>query len=601
MKTLQYYTRGLRKTAVFLPFCLFTFLLLTASCSDFFDQDSDHVVFTDDKHLNEPGDTIYSMIGILQKLQALGDRTVLLGEARGDLVSVTDAAGSDLRDVANFNIGDDNQYNSPRDYYAVINNCNFYIAKCDTSLKDSRNNYIFMREYAAVKAIRAWTYLQLAINYGRVPFVTEPILTKEQADATYPTQDIQGICEYFIKDIEPLATVERPGLLMITNSYNSRFLYFPIYIVLGDLNLWAGNYAQAALAYYHYIATANGTNSYYPGSTFVHWANANWSGRVYRTSGSEMIGEVNETYSTNGQLITMIPGDSLTTEGNYSQLRYIFNARDVDDDNYHDVWLVPSTAMQNLSAAQSNNFITEDKDVIYTPAGLSDNRSGDLRLSTVWSHMDNYRVGDRRVYNQSISKYQTRNIHIYRRTMVYLRLAEALNRAGYPHFAYQILARGVNNNVIAEYVLPYCTTASDSAFVNQFSFPGTASSGYIVYDINNTNTQYNTIGIHSRGAGWACYDENYQMPNDTTLTGTELKNYQIEKVEDMIVDENALECAFEGTRYYDLLRVGLRRNDPSYIANKVKARNGDGNDSGITKALSDWKDFFLSWQGKIGY
>lgn len=162
-----------------------------SSCSDFFDQDSDHVTFADDKNINEPGDTIYSLTGILQQLQALGDRTVLLGEARGDLVSVTNAASSDLRDLANFNVGDDNKYNSPRDYYAVINNCNFYIAKCDTAVKDSRNNYIFMKEYAAVKAIRAWTYLQLAINYGHVPFVTEPIPTKEQSDATYPTQDIQ--------------------------------------------------------------------------------------------------------------------------------------------------------------------------------------------------------------------------------------------------------------------------------------------------------------------------------------------------------------------------------------------------------------------------
>jgi hypothetical protein len=92
------------------------------------------------------------------------------------------------------------------------------------------------------------------------------------------------------------------------------------------------------------------------------------------------------------------------------------------------------------------------------------------------------------------------------------------------------------------------------------------------------------------------------MPDDSTLTDeTARKNYQIEKVEDMIVDENALECCFEGTRYYDLLRVALRRNDPTYIAKKLKNRNGSGNDSGITKSLSDWKDFFLSWKGKIGY
>ncbi len=31
----------------------------------------------------------------------------------------------------------------------------------------------------------------------------------------------------------------------------------------------------------------------------------------------------------------------------------------------------------------------------------------------------------------------------------------------------------------------------------------------------------------------------------------------------------ALETAFEGTRWPDLLRVALRRNDPSFIADKI--------------------------------
>ena len=86
-----------------------------ASCADFFDQESEHVVFSDKDHLNSATDSIYSVIGILNKLQAIGDRTVLLGEVRGDLVDLTTDANSDLRDVSLFNIGDDNKYNNPTD------------------------------------------------------------------------------------------------------------------------------------------------------------------------------------------------------------------------------------------------------------------------------------------------------------------------------------------------------------------------------------------------------------------------------------------------------------------------------------------------------
>ena len=172
---------------------------LFISCSDFFEQESNEIIYAGTDHLNSATDSIYSVTGILKKLQKIADRTILLGEVRGDLTNITNVASSDLRDVALFQIGDDNQYNNPRDYYAVINNCNYFIAHADTALKNNRNEYIFMKEYAAVKAIRAWTYLQMVLNYGKVVFITEPILTKHEAELTYPTYDLDAICDYFIK------------------------------------------------------------------------------------------------------------------------------------------------------------------------------------------------------------------------------------------------------------------------------------------------------------------------------------------------------------------------------------------------------------------
>ena len=138
-----------------------------------------------------------------------------------------------------------------------------------------------MREYAAAKAIRAWTYLQLVLNYGSVPFVTDPILTKEESEANYPRYDLQAICDYFITDLLPLTEKygrEYPKYGNIRNT-DSRFFYFPLNIVLGDLYLWAGSasgnkeyYKQAALRYYKYISERNGDNSTYAtGTNMAQW------------------------------------------------------------------------------------------------------------------------------------------------------------------------------------------------------------------------------------------------------------------------------------------------------------------------------------------
>lgn len=584
-----------------LPIVLLTVLPVLNSCSDFLTEDSDHVIYADNDHLNNATDTIYSVTGIQNKLQAIADRTILLGEVRGDLVDVTSNATADLRNLSDFNIDDNNTYNAPKDYYAIINNCNYFIAKADTALKNNRNEYIFMKEYAAVKAYRAWTYLQLVLNYGSVPFVTEPILTKKEANEEYPRADIQAICQYFIKDLAPLVSEEYPQYGTI-RSTDSRFFYFPVYVLLGDLNLWSGNYKEAALDYYRYLNTRNGTNSYYATGinkvTWNHYSGEQWdysnSWTSINDSWSYYTGS--EYYSDQGELITMIPGDSISSEGNYSQLRNLFNSRDENNDN---VSLIPSTGIEELSASQANCIISGrsgDLDTLYAPANLESNLSGDLRLYAVWNYSNNAVINGKKTYLQSISKYNSRNIHIYRRQLIYLRMAEALNRAGYPRFAYRILAGGVNNNVIESDIKPYYP--KDSQYLDQFDF---SSTKYILASTIEASNE-NTEGIHDRGCGFSLYNKYYQMP---VTTAEDSLAYQEEKVEDMIADEEGLEFAFEGDRFYDLMRIALRRNDPAFLADRIYKREGTANialmKGKIKVDLYNTKNWYMSWKGKIGY
>lgn len=581
-----------------------------SSCSDFFEVESTHNIDANKNHLKTATDTIYSVTGILKKVQAIGDRTILLGEMRGDLTTVTDATSSDLRDVARFAIGEDNMYNDPRDYYAIINNCNYFIANVDTAMRNNRNEKIFLREFAAVKAIRAWTYLQLVLNYGKVPFVTEPIMTEADANRDYPVYGIQEVCNYFISQdgLQELADKGIPLYGDIRNT-NIHLYFFPISIVLGDLNLWAGNYWEAAKCYHEFIitrngyaigaaGTLNGKAAYPTGRNVIQWVSDEfnpknsisdgWSSHFY-----------SETYNTTSELITLIPGDSLPSDGNYSQLRNIFNSTGTNGFQFS---ATPSQAMFDLSAAQKSVYFDEKSmSLSIAPKGLPDNADGDLRLWACYSSSDQWsnRYTGERVINQQIGKFVTRNIHIYRRTQIYLRLAEALNRAGYPKFAYKILSTGVDNNVIAEQI---CSEypADSAKLIENIGFP---TNQYGVYDpINIDYTgENNMIGIHMRGCAFVMGDTTYALPVDTTITNPQLHlQWQIEQVEDMIMDECALECAFEGTRYYDLMRVAMRRNDPAYLANKIARRNGEGKPAGVDANLMDMKNWFMHWQ-ELGY
>ena len=64
-------------------------------------------------------------------------------------------------------------------------------------------------------------------------------------------------------------------------------------------------------------------------------------------------------------------------------------------------------------------------------------------------------------------------------------------------------------------------------------------------------------------------------------------------VEDKIQEELALETAFEGNRFQDLMRFAIRRNDNAYLADKVAAKHPTGNREAIRTKLMNSENWFV--------
>ena len=130
--------------------------------------------------------------------------------------------------------------------------------------------------------------------------------------------------------------------------------------------------------------------------------------------------------------------------------------------------------------------------------------------------------------------------------------AEAANRAGKYKVAYALVNKGIGftyDNV------PGGSNGRDVTNVQQTFQPYPYDFDARVADAPPyRNTWYRNQGIRGR-AGLKVVT----LPAGDSLTA----------VENMIIDEDALELAYEGERWPDLLRIAIRRNDAAFIADKI--------------------------------
>jgi hypothetical protein len=550
------------------------FLLTTTSCTDFFETESGSVLKTDGQLYKNELEARSGMFGLLQGLQTIGDNYLIMGELRGDLMTVTPNSSQELRDINDFQIKKENTFLKERAYYSLLNNCNYYISRLDTtytSLVNGQAQKVLYPYLAQAKAIRAWTYLQLCLDYGTVHYANKPILDANQSDSTI-LMDLDALLPKLIKDLEdilpwmasdntPLTTNwvqgnADPGFSNSVSfeSFTARQLMFPVRFVLGDLYLWNRDFLKAAQTYYDLIYLDK-----------------------LKMTGFRNLLDVTGTYLTTKTWPNQFSGfnytDILTAiaftnafQDNATRLYDMFNTNYV---------LAPSQALIN----------TFDEQYYYTGSRAV---SGDLRGSTGTYTRKTVKMGVNDVENAYVSKFnnQFANNEYYvapcRSALIYLRYAEAINRLGKPKFAfYGFLKFG-----LCEYNINlYKTKAELNGEIKGEPYIefGQSNPGGPIASLFSVNS----YGMHARGCGYSDRNESYKMETKANLQDT------IEWVEDQLVNEYALETALEGNRFHDLMRIARYRNSNAYLAKKVSEKFSIGQRDVLYNRLLTKENWYL--------
>lgn len=537
--------------------------LSLGSCSDILDVEPQDKLSGDQVYRNVY-DADAAVIGIYGKFMALAEKNVILNEMRADLMTTTRNSSPYLKELSEHNVSADNPYANPKEYYVVIQNCNDALKNFDIMLAEKKfKQDEYNQRYSDVGAIRSWIYLQLGIQYGTVPYVTEPIKSLEDIKdrSKHPRISFDQLLDKLVLFTEDLPYknpyASGSSLLVSIDGYSTSKFFINKECLLGDLQLWKGNYNEAAKHYktvmetstpsgsdserfdinrISYIDTSNNLSVFYlvnqDTNTLVNLDTSGWRSMFAR----------NRDSAWNTEWIWALPFDNNFVPKNpfialFSKQNGQYLAK--PSQSAIDLWNNQTQKNNVPYDARGPKFtykMISGEPVIMkylyrsesAPAGLVENTKGE------W--------------------------YLYRAAKLHLRYAEAANRDHQYRIADAILNYGIKS---AYSPVGFDSEKDDATNVQQtkqpFPYDFDARQGQTPYFRKNW---HRGVGIRGRA-----YLNRSNVVGDSLIA-----------IENNIIDEDALELAYEGNRWEDLVRVSMHRNDPAFLANKVYAKlNREGN------------------------
>jgi hypothetical protein len=454
------------------------------------------------------------------------------------------------------------------------------------------NDAEFSQRYSDIGALRSFLYLQLGIHFGQVPYVTSSLKNVDDVKnaSNFPKLSFDVLLDSLINFTErlPFKEVYPAGtnLNITVDGYPTQKFYVNKKVVLGDLYLWKGNYVKASENYRQVMET--GTQGVVDGRYYS----------LYKL-GWDSNGDIDHyiSYSRAGDASTLIYN---------TQWRIMFEQPfGTSGFDREWVWVLPfdskfkpeNTLIKLFSPIGGNYLVKPSQEINDLWDGETQRAAQggsipyDARKLLSTMTIGGQQVAMKNLYNyiNYTNSLPTTNLltkngkwFLFRQTQLHMRFAEAANRVGKYRLAWGLL----NSGIAGAYPAPTSDVTNfhntlNEAYPFNFDARNSGSTGVPYYRAD----WYRNIGIRSRANLI-----NIDVPvSDSLLT-----------IENGLIKETALENAFEGTRWPDLLRVAIRRNDPSFIADKVYnklLKSGISSGSASTaRAKLMGKDWYLPFK-----
>ncbi|MBV5314617.1 MAG: RagB/SusD family nutrient uptake outer membrane protein [Prolixibacteraceae bacterium] len=609
-------------------------VLMFSSCKDYF-YSPQVLVIEEREGFKDWIDYRSAVLGLYSLQQKLVEQLIVLGELRGDLLKTTTTADPDLIDIQNFEISSTNKYAQANNFYHLIASCNALIRTLELyhpEVMDKNpipNDY--HRIYGEALCMRGWAYFNAVRIYGKVPYIPEQLTNYRDiidfimnpgstfyVDSSRYAYDISGLNLVDVNDtvFYPVDTVYVDTVHYET--YPRRFV---------DMQTVVDNVTYDLTKRLKYVGVQHGQKDGLKDDTWkaIVWTD---SSRDYLLGQMAMqVGNINGAYGYFYSILfnyeNIQSGSTAIRfglDGSFANNAWksIHTGININEHIYtiwfgktqqqtHELQRLFDNTPGNLYYMQPTTkavhlWETEWRGQEPDPNNLWDNmnkkvleldslgRPGDFYRGYSNSYV--YKYGTRLLTQTEVEKmlkYKSLNQEIDQQnlmrgvdTIVY---KFTMGKSNFLNDSHVILYRAASVHLYAAEIYTYSHYLSDGKEISRATGAPRFLDGK--YRGISATTQ---LGVRGRVNLYTPEIDRtvivLQDPFTNKITGTrdfskesgnnnsETLRLQKEYYEEVLLNERAKELAFEGERFYDIMRIAQRRNDPSFLANLITDAQG---------------------------